>query len=102
MEHLSPYLRPGARVLDVGSGSGYISAVLHHMVGPSGKVVGIEHIPELLNWSVENMEKDGLGDAVQTKQIEMVGGDGREGVSHFPLSIFQLADPSIERLSTGR
>jgi len=53
------------------------------MVGPSGKVVGIDHIPELVNWSIENLQKDGLGDAVQKKQIEVVAGDGRTGVFHF-------------------
>ncbi|KAL4243250.1 Protein-L-isoaspartate O-methyltransferase [Abortiporus biennis] len=52
MENLLPFLNPGARVLDVGSGSGYLCAVLHHLVGPTGKVVGIDHISELVDWSV--------------------------------------------------
>lgn len=76
-----PYLQPGSRVLDVGSGSGYLSAVLHHVVGEQGKVVGIEHISELVEWSVDNLEKDGLGPALKAKQIEMIAGDGRKGMS---------------------
>jgi protein-L-isoaspartate(D-aspartate) O-methyltransferase len=80
-EHLSSHLRPGSRVLDVGSGSGYLCAVLHHMVGPTGKVVGIEHISELVDWSVSNLKKDKLGDALEKGQIEMVTGDGRQGLS---------------------
>ena len=59
------------------------------MVGPSGKVVGIDHIPELVNWSIENLEKDGLRDAVQKKQIEIVAGDGRKG--NFPFSSVYLS-----------
>jgi protein-L-isoaspartate(D-aspartate) O-methyltransferase len=31
-----------AKVLDVGSGSGYLSACLGHMVGDKGKVIGID------------------------------------------------------------
>jgi len=78
-EHLLPYLHPGAKVLDIGSGSGYLSAVLHHLVGPSGKVIGIEHIPELVDWSVQNLNKDGLGGALEARQIEIFSGDGRKG-----------------------
>ncbi|KAH6908370.1 Pcmt1-prov protein [Coprinopsis sp. MPI-PUGE-AT-0042] len=80
-EHLLPHLRPGARVLDVGSGSGYLVSVLHHLVSPGGKVVGIDHIPELVDWSVENLRKDGLGEVLESKEIEVVAGDGREGHS---------------------
>jgi protein-L-isoaspartate(D-aspartate) O-methyltransferase len=78
-EHLLPYLRPGARVLDVGSGSGYLVAVFAHLVGPSGKVVGIEHVPELVEWSEKNLRTDGLGKSLDDKSIEMIAGDGRKG-----------------------
>ncbi|KAJ7879843.1 protein-L-isoaspartate O-methyltransferase [Mycena leptocephala] len=32
IDHLLPFLRPGAKVLDIGSGSGYLCAVLHRLV----------------------------------------------------------------------
>lgn len=38
----------GKRVLDVGSGSGFLTAVMAHVVGPTGVVHGIEHVPELV------------------------------------------------------
>ncbi|TEB34048.1 protein-L-isoaspartate O-methyltransferase [Coprinellus micaceus] len=78
-EHLLPYLRPSARVLDVGSGSGYLVAVFAHLVGPSGKVVGIEHVPELVEWSEKNLRTDGLSKSLDDKSIEMIAGDGRKG-----------------------
>jgi protein-L-isoaspartate(D-aspartate) O-methyltransferase len=82
-EYLLPYLKPGAKVLDVGSGSGYLTAVLYHLVqsasGTQGKVVGIEHIPELVNFSVGNLRKDGLGQALQESKLIMVTSDGRKG-----------------------
>jgi protein-L-isoaspartate(D-aspartate) O-methyltransferase len=78
-EHLLSYLRPGAKVLDIGSGSGYLVAVLHHLVSPGGKVVGIEHIKELVDWSKENLRRDGLGHALDSGEIVMIAGDGRQG-----------------------
>jgi protein-L-isoaspartate(D-aspartate) O-methyltransferase len=35
-------LTPGARVLHVGAGTGYYSAVMAHVAGPSGRVVAVE------------------------------------------------------------
>ena len=79
-------MHPGSRVLDVGSGSGYLSAVLFQLLqDPSdprsagSKVVGIEHIPELVEWSVQNLRKDGLGKELEEGRIKIIAGDGRKG-----------------------
>lgn len=40
--------RPGQRVLDVGSGSGWTTQLLAHLVGPAGAVRGVELVPELV------------------------------------------------------
>mmetsp|Transcript_40769 Transcript_40769/g.130096 ORF Transcript_40769/g.130096 Transcript_40769/m.130096 type:complete len:226 (-) Transcript_40769:221-898(-) len=58
LELLAGHLVPGARALDVGSGTGYLSAVMAQMVGPEGRVVGVEHIPQLVEMSLTNMRKD--------------------------------------------
>ncbi|KAH0837847.1 protein-L-isoaspartate O-methyltransferase [Lanmaoa asiatica] len=85
LEHLRPFLHPGATVLDVGSGSGYLCAVLHHLVSPSqpgapqGTVVGIDHIPELVEWSKNNLIDNGLGPALDGGRVLVVTGDGRQG-----------------------
>ncbi|MEN0072260.1 MAG: methyltransferase domain-containing protein, partial [Propionicimonas sp.] len=39
--------RPGMRVLDVGAGSGWTTDLLAWLVGPAGRVVGTELIPQL-------------------------------------------------------
>ena len=41
-------VHPGQRVLDVGSGSGWTTALLAHLVGPEGEVIGVEIVPELV------------------------------------------------------
>ncbi len=53
LELLGP--RPGDRVLDVGCGSGWTSALLAHLVGPEGRVVGVELIPEVLELARGNL-----------------------------------------------
>jgi protein-L-isoaspartate(D-aspartate) O-methyltransferase len=45
----------GARVLDVGSGSGWTTALLAHLVGPTGSVIGLERIPALVSFGSENL-----------------------------------------------
>lgn len=47
----------GDTVLDIGSGTGWTSALLAHMVGDDGKVVGLEIRPELVDHSKENLKK---------------------------------------------
>lgn len=45
----------GARVLDVGAGSGWTTALLAHLVGPDGAVVGVELEPGLAAWGARNL-----------------------------------------------
>lgn len=83
-ELLLPYLKPGSSALDVGSGSGYMLSVFHHLTniqgqGEQGHVVGVEHLKELADFSVANMEKDGLQAELASKRITVVTGDGRDG-----------------------
>ena len=48
---------PGQRVLDVGAGSGWTTALLAHLVGPDGQVVGVERIAELAEWGAGNLAR---------------------------------------------
>lgn len=48
-------VRPGQRVLDVGAGSGWTTALLAHLVGPTGSVHGVELEPELVAFGASNV-----------------------------------------------
>ena len=80
LEVLEEKLEKGAKVLDVGSGSGYLAACFAVMVGSTGKVTGIDHIKGLVDDSIENVNK---WDPQQIKSghIELITGDGRQGYS---------------------
>ena len=50
-------VRPGQRILDVGSGSGWTTALLAHLVGPGGSVLGVELEPELVAFGSANLAR---------------------------------------------
>ena len=52
-------VRPGQRVLDVGSGSGWTTALLAHLVGRSGLVDGVELEPSLVEFGTANLAATG-------------------------------------------
>uniref|UniRef100_A0A9L0IQ20 Protein-L-isoaspartate(D-aspartate) O-methyltransferase n=1 Tax=Equus asinus TaxID=9793 RepID=A0A9L0IQ20_EQUAS len=49
-----------------------------HMVGPTGKVVGIDHIKELVDDSINNVRKDDPT-LLSSGRVQLVVGDGRMG-----------------------
>ena len=50
-------VREGGRVLDVGSGSGWTTALLAHLTGPEGEVIGVELEPELVVYGRKNLQR---------------------------------------------
>ncbi|KAI8323557.1 protein-L-isoaspartate O-methyltransferase [Martensiomyces pterosporus] len=78
LEYLRSHLQPGMRALDVGSGSGYLTACMAAMVGENGRVVGIDHIDELTRMSNAALEHH-YPEWVLAGRIHIVTGDGRKG-----------------------
>ena len=85
VEHLFPYLlptqdRPAPRVLDIGSGSGYLTHVMAELVGDAGVVVGVEHIKPLRDMGEANMARSAEGRALLASgRVRFRLGDGRKG-----------------------
>lgn len=53
LEKLSP--QKGDKVLDIGSGSGWTTALLCHLVGEQGSVTGVERVSTLVEQGQENL-----------------------------------------------
>ena len=54
-------VRPGQHVLDVGAGSGWTTALLGRLVGPTGSVVGVELDPTLAAQAAARVTATGMG-----------------------------------------
>lgn len=50
-------IKEGETVLDLGSGAGFDSFLAASMVGPTGKVIGVDMTPEMINRARENADK---------------------------------------------
>jgi len=74
IEQLAP--EPGDKILDIGSGSGWTSALLGKIVGEKGKVIAIEIVPELKTFGQENVSRYEL---VKRGIVEFVCADGSKG-----------------------
>jgi protein-L-isoaspartate(D-aspartate) O-methyltransferase len=67
LEKLEPAV--GDKVLDIGAGSGWTTALLARIVGPQGSVYGVEIVPELVVFGNNNLQSYNLPHA----HIEQAG-----------------------------
>lgn len=66
----------GQTILDIGSGSGWTSTLLAHIVGRTGKVVAVERLHKLFVFGKKNIEKFGY---ISQGIVECYEGDGYMG-----------------------
>ena len=79
LELLEP--RTGEKILDIGSGSGWQTALLAYIVGKNdtegkGKIIAIERIPELQKMTEQNIS---TCSSIKKSVVTVVGGDGSKG-----------------------
>jgi protein-L-isoaspartate(D-aspartate) O-methyltransferase len=89
-------VRPGARVLDVGTGSGYQAAVLAEL---GAETHTVERIPELAELARRNLEQAGLG-----RRVTVHEGDGTLGLpaaSPFDAIVVAAAAPRFPETLYG-
>lgn len=80
--------KKGDRVLDIGSGSGWTTALFAEIVGPEGKVFGIERIAELKDFGENNVKKYNF---VSSGRATFICGDGSKGLSEYaPFNIIHV------------
>jgi len=75
LEKLQP--SPGDRILDVGCGSGWTTALAAEIVGKRGRIYGIEIVPELKKLAETNLKKY---DFISSGRVKIFLGDGRLGL----------------------
>lgn len=71
------YLKPqfGGKYLDVGTGTGYVAAILGFCAGDNGRVYSMERVQWLWEMARENMKK-----VPAIKNVELLYRDGMEGL----------------------
>jgi len=68
-----PFNKKGDKILDVGAGSGWTTALLAQIVGPKGKVWGVEKIPELVEFGKSNLKKYNFSQARILQSKDQLG-----------------------------
>jgi len=110
LELLANHLKEGSKVLDVGSGSGYLTACMAYLVGKTGEAVGIDHIDELVEDSRENIRRDPVAlNFLNSGQLKLVVGDGRKGYPpsgpydaiHVGAAAPDIPQPLVDQLKAG-
>ncbi|MFT7859924.1 MAG: methyltransferase domain-containing protein [Sulfurimonas sp.] len=76
LEMLSP--EKGNVILDIGSGSGWTTALLAHIVGQEGYVTGLERHNELVEFGSNNLNKYHFSNAKILKAIDRLGIQGKK------------------------
>lgn len=93
LELLDP--KEGEKILDVGSGSGWTSALLGEIVGKKGKIVSLEIIPELKEFGEKNTAKYNF---IKEGRVEFICADGSKGYEKEAPFDKILASASAEKL----
>ncbi|NMR20374.1 protein-L-isoaspartate O-methyltransferase [Cellulomonas fimi] len=94
----------GARVLDVGAGSGWTTALLARLVGPEGSVTGIELEPDLAVAGAANLAAWGMPWAtLDVAHPGVLGRPGPEGYDRILVSAAarELPQSLVDQLRDG-
>uniref|UniRef100_A0A8D8Q8Q5 protein-L-isoaspartate(D-aspartate) O-methyltransferase n=2 Tax=Cacopsylla melanoneura TaxID=428564 RepID=A0A8D8Q8Q5_9HEMI len=75
---IEPHLKPNSRVLEIGSGSGYLTNLISELMNCTGQVIGVEHVPSLVNSSIQNILHSNPR-LLMNGHIKFVVMDGRRG-----------------------
>tara|TARA_B100001093_G_scaffold510365_1_gene576081 strand:+ start:5450 stop:6097 length:648 start_codon:yes stop_codon:yes gene_type:complete len=86
IEYMESVLKPGSSILDIGSGSGYLSAcyaeavkVYHKDIQKRGTVIGIDIFPDLVNYSKKCIQDQYNHFNTYKKNFKLLIGDGKLG-----------------------
>eukprot|EP00921_Rhytidocystis_pertsovi_P012260 GHVQ01019835.1.p1 GENE.GHVQ01019835.1~~GHVQ01019835.1.p1 ORF type:complete len:278 (-),score=32.37 GHVQ01019835.1:514-1347(-) len=99
LEYLKDKLESGNRALDVGSGTGYLTVAMAHMVEATegkGMVVGVDYIQGLVDMSIENVKRD-IPHLLNSPNFKLMLRDGWKGVpEHAPYDAIHVGAAASE------
>jgi len=83
-------LKPGSRVVEVGTGSGAMTSAMARIIAPSGRIYSYETSPDFLEVAMKNLEKTGM-----SSLVTFHGKDPSNGFeeSDVDAAILDLGDP---------
>ncbi|KAE8688958.1 Protein-L-isoaspartate O-methyltransferase [Hibiscus syriacus] len=89
--------------------TGYLTACFAIMVVPRGRAVGVEHIPELVASSIQNIEKSAAAPLLKECSLSLHFGDGRQGwpecapydAIHVGAAAPEIPQPLLDQLKPG-
>ena len=67
---LSPYVKEGMRVMDVGCGMGFFSIGMAEMVGNNGRVIAVDLQQQMLDVMLKRAKRAGLADRISAHRCE--------------------------------
>lgn len=103
-----PFRKGIKKILDVGSGSGYFTLCLSKFFGPNSITYGIDHKQEIINLSVDNINKY-HSNYLKSERIRFILEDARNGIPdegpfdviHFGISHHEIPPKIIDQLAIG-
>jgi protein-L-isoaspartate(D-aspartate) O-methyltransferase len=87
-------LHPGQTVFELGAGSGWNAALIGHLVGLEGRVVGLEIIPEVAAMAANTIGSLGIQNV---SIVTADGGDGFQAAAPFDRAVFTAGTYDLPR-----
>ncbi|KAL7290062.1 hypothetical protein TKK_0015791 [Trichogramma kaykai] len=108
LEAFSEQLKNGKRALDIGSGTGYVTACMALALGSKGCVVAIECIPELRD-KAKQIISNNYPALLKQDRVKLLYGDGKLGyacmgpydIIHVGVAAAEIPQNLIDQLAVG-
>ena len=77
-KHIDKFKDKNIKAIDIGCGSGYMTLCLAKLLGPYSKVIGLDHIKEIIEFSYKNIHKSHKF-YLESGRIKFIMKDGIDG-----------------------